>query len=147
MKKMLMLLVGTLLIGGWAVSASAVDFVQADGVTCKDRPFSGMVTKAVIDAAGPSDAIEVIDRGAEFQKPAARFKAKRIRIEEDGVAYPLMDSVSKKCVATTASAMLEEREVEAGLLMTGEKLRALTVTDEGRNKIGEYNTVQVWIIE
>ncbi len=145
MKKTLVLLVG-MCVAGWVASASAVDFVQTDGAICKDRPFSGMVTKAVLEV-GPSDAIEVIDRGAEFKKPAARFKAKRIRIEEDGIAYPLMDSNDKKCVATTASAMFEEREVEAGLLMPGEKLRALSVTDEGRNKIGEYKTVQVWIIE
>lgn len=146
MKKLQVLVVGMLLVGGWVTSASAVDFVQADGSICKDRPFSGMVTKAVLEI-GPSDAIEVIDRGAEFKKPAARFKAKRIRVEEDGVAYPLMDSVDKKCVATTASAMFGQQEVEVGLLMPGEKLRALSVTDEGKTKVGEHKTVQVWIVE
>lgn len=119
----------------------ASDLQPADGVACKDLPFSGKVAEAVLSATGGkgADAIEIIDRIGK--KPVEqRFKVKRLRIAEDGVAVALQ--TSSECFAYVAPDV-ERSEIEARLLRGGETMRPLAI-DASKD---DHNTFGVFVIE
>ena len=123
-------------------SAFASDFVLADGTICKDRPFSGKVADVALSAAGgPTEIIEVIDKEGSAKTPDERFKAKRLSVDNDGVASALQDS--NGCVNLRSAQHPTESEISSALLKPGERLEFF---DSNANRTPSHNTVATYLI-
>lgn len=140
MKNVMAVAVAMVLLAA-GVATFANDLQPADGVVCKDMPFSGKVTEAVLSATGGkgADAIEIIDRIGK--KPVEqRFKVKRLRVGSDGVAVALQ--TSSGCFAYVAPDV-ERSEIEARLLRGGESMRQVHI-DASKD---DHNTFGMFVIE
>lgn len=141
------IVVGVLLaafcISGAASAAVQNSFVPADGNVCKDIPFSGKVSDAILAATGgkASFAIEVIDR-VDAKPAEQRFKIKRLRVGSDGVAVALQGGEWENCVSY-ATARPDQDEIKNRLLAPGEKLYPVTI-DATK---AEHNTAAVFVVE
>ncbi len=110
---------------------------------CDSRPFSGKVSSGLLALSQNKavDAIEAHYRPGEKEP----YKAKRLRIEPDGVAYPMEWIHNRGCVHFLSVNPLTDAELMT-LLNPGESMEQVNVGDVGLEVVGPHNTRAVFRI-
>jgi hypothetical protein len=114
------------------------------GTGCDERSFTGMVAERALEASGgkEADVLELHYRSGKSMP----FKAKRLRVSANGVAYPMQWVSSGGCVRIYGRKPFNEAQLET-LLLPGEKLRDAQITEGGLEHFGAHLTTAVLLIE
>lgn len=128
--------------GSEYVPSQGMRIIQS-GDSCDERAFSGMVPNSAL-AATNGKGIDVLELHRRPGK-SMQYKAKRLHVDVNGVAYPMVWSNSGACVRTYNGSPIPEAQLRT-LTVGNETLKSVMGSDVGQENFGQHLTEGILVI-